>query len=164
MEAYRGSSLIETKVLPSRAKGLPRMTSGRLRPWVAGSGSRKIPSVNILFPCTSPQYHLLRGCRSRRVADHIQVQPPPVTEQHAAALTPSLSLDNARRYTRERTTALALQRSLLPQRLARQSAVEVASRYLPASANVGVGGDWFDVMPLSGLLGGDFGGAGEDLG
>jgi PAS domain S-box-containing protein len=62
----------------------------------------------------------------------------------------ALSLDNACRYTHERTTALALQRSLLPQRLPEQSAVEVASRYLPASANVGVGGDWFDVIPLSG--------------
>jgi anti-sigma regulatory factor (Ser/Thr protein kinase) len=28
--------------------------------------------------------------------------------------------------------------------------VEVASRYLPASAQLGVGGDWFDVIPLSG--------------
>jgi PAS domain S-box-containing protein len=62
----------------------------------------------------------------------------------------ALSLDNARRYTRERITALALQRSLLPQRLPRRSAVEVASRYLPASAHVDVGGDWFDVIPLSG--------------
>jgi PAS domain S-box-containing protein len=62
----------------------------------------------------------------------------------------ALSLDNARRYTRERTTALTLQRSLLPQRLPRQSAVEVASRYLPASTQPGVGGDWFDVIPLSG--------------
>ena len=62
----------------------------------------------------------------------------------------AVSLDNARRYTRERTTALALQRSLLPQRLPEQSAVEVASRYLPASAHAGVGGDWFDVIPLSG--------------
>ena len=62
----------------------------------------------------------------------------------------ALSLDNACRYTHERTTALALQRSLLPQRLPEQSAVEVASRYLPASVNAGVGGDWFDVIPLSG--------------
>jgi PAS domain S-box-containing protein len=62
----------------------------------------------------------------------------------------ALSLDNARRYTRERTTALALQRSLLPHRLPEQSAVEVASRYLPASAHAGVGGDWFDVIPLPG--------------
>ncbi|HZB33735.1 MAG TPA: SpoIIE family protein phosphatase [Streptosporangiaceae bacterium] len=62
----------------------------------------------------------------------------------------ALSLDNARRYTRERATALALQRSLLPQRLPVQSAFEVASRYLPASAHADVGGDWFDVIPLSG--------------
>jgi PAS domain S-box-containing protein len=62
----------------------------------------------------------------------------------------ALSLDNARRYTRERATALALQRSLLPQRLPEQSALDVASRYLPASAHADVGGDWFDVIPLSG--------------
>ncbi len=62
----------------------------------------------------------------------------------------ALSLDNARRYTHERATALALQRSLLPRRLPEQSAVDVASRYLPASAHAGVGGDWFDVIPLSG--------------
>ncbi len=62
----------------------------------------------------------------------------------------AVCLDNARRFTRERTAALALQRSLLPQRLPHQSAVEVASRYLPASPSLGVGGDWFDVIRLSG--------------
>ncbi|MEU0068953.1 SpoIIE family protein phosphatase [Streptomyces sp. NPDC006332] len=62
----------------------------------------------------------------------------------------AVCIDNARRYTRERRTAVALQHSLLPQRLPEQSAVEVASRYLPAGARAGVGGDWFDVIPLSG--------------
>jgi PAS domain S-box-containing protein len=62
----------------------------------------------------------------------------------------AVSLDNARRYNRERSTAVALQRFLLPHRLPRQSAVEVASRYLPATGHAGVGGDWFDVIPLSG--------------
>jgi serine phosphatase RsbU (regulator of sigma subunit) len=62
----------------------------------------------------------------------------------------AVCIDNARRYTRERGTAVTLQRSLLPQRLPEQSAVEVASRYLPAGARAGVGGDWFDVIPLSG--------------
>ena len=62
----------------------------------------------------------------------------------------AVSIDNARRYTRERGTAVMLQRSLLPQRLPEQAAVEVASRYLPAGAHAGVGGDWFDVIPLSG--------------
>ncbi|MFJ9552073.1 SpoIIE family protein phosphatase [Streptomyces erythrochromogenes] len=60
----------------------------------------------------------------------------------------ALCTDNARRFTRERTVALALQRSLLPQGLPDQDAVEVAHRYLPAES--GVGGDWFDVIPLSG--------------
>jgi PAS domain S-box-containing protein len=62
----------------------------------------------------------------------------------------AVSIDNARSYTRERATAVTLQRSLLPQRLPRQAAVEVASRYLPAGGHAGVGGDWFDVIPLSG--------------
>ncbi|MFF7735144.1 SpoIIE family protein phosphatase [Streptomyces sp. NPDC007984] len=62
----------------------------------------------------------------------------------------AVSIDNARRYTRERATAVTLQRSLLPRRLPRQAAVEVASRYLPAGPHAGVGGDWFDVIPLSG--------------
>ncbi|WP_159054838.1 SpoIIE family protein phosphatase, partial [Streptomyces dysideae] len=62
----------------------------------------------------------------------------------------AVCIDNARRYTRERPTSLTLQDSLLPQRLPPQAAVDVASRYLPASAQTGVGGDWFDVIPLSG--------------
>ncbi|MER5178945.1 SpoIIE family protein phosphatase [Streptomyces sp. NPDC002896] len=62
----------------------------------------------------------------------------------------AVSVDNARRFTREHTNALTLQRSLLPQGLPRQAAVQVASRYLPAGSHAGVGGDWFDVVPLSG--------------
>ncbi|MHC3474445.1 ATP-binding SpoIIE family protein phosphatase [Streptomyces sp. 7R007] len=62
----------------------------------------------------------------------------------------AVGVDNARRYTRERTTALTLQRSLLPRELPKQAAVEVAHRYLPAGTGAGVGGDWFDVVPLSG--------------
>ncbi|MFF5105270.1 SpoIIE family protein phosphatase [Streptomyces sp. NPDC000134] len=60
----------------------------------------------------------------------------------------AVSIDNARRYTREHGLAVTLQRSLLPRTLPEQSAVDIASRYLPAQA--GVGGDWFDVLPLSG--------------
>ncbi|MGW7378348.1 SpoIIE family protein phosphatase [Streptomyces sp. NPDC054794] len=60
----------------------------------------------------------------------------------------AVSIDNARRYTREHGMAVTLQRSLLPRKLPDQSALEIAYRYLPAQA--GVGGDWFDVLPLSG--------------
>ncbi|WP_299539059.1 SpoIIE family protein phosphatase [uncultured Streptomyces sp.] len=60
----------------------------------------------------------------------------------------AVAIDNARRYTREHATAVALQRSLLPRALPERTALETAYRYLPAKA--GVGGDWFDVIPLSG--------------
>ncbi|WP_406296707.1 SpoIIE family protein phosphatase [Streptomyces sp. NBC_00624] len=62
----------------------------------------------------------------------------------------ALALDNARQYARERSAALALQRFLLPHRATGGSAVDVAWRYLPADSHHGVGGDWFDVIPLSG--------------
>ncbi|MFI6491688.1 SpoIIE family protein phosphatase [Streptomyces sp. NPDC050564] len=62
----------------------------------------------------------------------------------------AVAIDNASRYTHARATALALQRSLLPRSTPAQSAVEVACRYLPAAAQLGVGGDWYDVIPLSG--------------
>ncbi|WP_410540070.1 SpoIIE family protein phosphatase [Streptomyces sp. KL2] len=60
----------------------------------------------------------------------------------------AVAVDNARRYTREHSMAVTLQRSLLPRALPEQSALEVAYRYLPAQA--GVSGDWFDVIPLPG--------------
>ncbi|MFF0067081.1 SpoIIE family protein phosphatase [Streptomyces sp. NPDC005279] len=62
----------------------------------------------------------------------------------------AVSIHNARRYIRERTTTMTLQRSLLPHTLPDQAALEIASRYLPAGTQAGVGGDWFDVIPLSG--------------
>lgn len=42
----------------------------------------------------------------------------------------AVSMDNARRFARERSTALAIQHSLLPRDLPGQAAVEVAHRYL----------------------------------
>ena len=62
----------------------------------------------------------------------------------------AICVDNARRYTRERDAALVLQRSLLPRRLPEQDAAEVAVRYRPADELTGLGGDWYDVIPLSG--------------
>ncbi|MER5359555.1 SpoIIE family protein phosphatase [Streptomyces sp. NPDC002785] len=62
----------------------------------------------------------------------------------------AVCVDNGRRYAREHAIALMLQHDLLPHRLAQPAAVEVAHRYLPAAGPVGVGGDWYDVIPLSG--------------
>ncbi|WP_327327716.1 SpoIIE family protein phosphatase [Streptomyces sp. NBC_01210] len=63
----------------------------------------------------------------------------------------AVCIDNARRYTQQHDAALTLQHSLLPHEVPSHPAVEIAHRYLPADATTGVGGDWFDVIPLSGL-------------
>ncbi|MEU7137095.1 SpoIIE family protein phosphatase [Streptomyces sp. NPDC046261] len=78
----------------------------------------------------------------------------------------AVCIDNARRYTREHHAALNLQCRLLPAELPDLPAVEVAHQYIPAGAVAGVGGDWFDVIPLSGarvaLVVGDVIGHGVD--
>ncbi|MFF2431498.1 SpoIIE family protein phosphatase [Streptomyces mirabilis] len=62
----------------------------------------------------------------------------------------AVSIHTARRDSREHTSTMTLQRSLLPQTLPDQGALDIATRYLPAGTRAGVGGDWFDVIPLSG--------------
>ena len=89
------------------------------------------------------------------VAVMLRTRPDPFTEDDFTlakelASRAAVCVDNARRYTRERSAALTLQESLLPRGPSRQSAVEVASRYLPTDSLAGIGGDWFDVIPLSG--------------
>jgi hypothetical protein len=71
----------------------------------------------------------------------------PLAEELAART--AICIDNARLYERERRTALTLQRSLLPSCLERSPGLEIAHRYLPASDLAEVGGDWFDMIPLT---------------
>jgi serine phosphatase RsbU (regulator of sigma subunit) len=73
-----------------------------------------------------------------------------VTLGEELAARTAVCIDNARLYNRERGTALTLQSSLLPSDLYQPLGMEIASRYLPASDLTGVGGDWYDVIPLPG--------------
>jgi hypothetical protein len=61
----------------------------------------------------------------------------------------AVCIDNARLYDRERRTALALQRGLLPAEPQIPPGMEVAGRYVPVGASV-VGGDWHDIVGLPG--------------
>ncbi|SHI13039.1 PAS domain S-box-containing protein [Streptomyces sp. 3214.6] len=60
------------------------------------------------------------------------------------------ALERARLYDAEHTRSRQLQRSLLPRDLPDLPACESAARYLPAGRGMDVGGDWYDVIPLSG--------------
>ncbi|WSU46637.1 SpoIIE family protein phosphatase [Streptomyces sp. NBC_01089] len=79
---------------------------------------------------------------------------PAFTEQDVVvarelAVRAAVDLDHARRYTREHGIALELQRALLSEPRKPHPHVEVATRYLPVGQGAEVGGDWFDVVPLS---------------
>ncbi|MEV8554230.1 SpoIIE family protein phosphatase [Streptomyces glaucescens] len=75
-------------------------------------------------------------------------EPEDLSFAEELAARAAVAIDNARRFAREHALAVTLQRSLLPRGQPQQDALEVAWRYLPAEA--GVGGDWFDVIPLPG--------------
>lgn len=59
------------------------------------------------------------------------------------------ALERARLYDAEHSRAKSLQRGLLPRSLPRLPAVTAAASYLPASEGAAVGGDWYDLIPLS---------------
>jgi hypothetical protein len=84
-----------------------------------------------------------------RVAASPAFSPSEIVLAGELASHAALSIDNARLYRRERRTALALQRGLLPRRPEIPAGLEVAQRYLPVGISV-VGGDWHDIVALPG--------------
>ena len=68
-----------------------------------------------------------------------------------SAAEEQLSHEEARAQ-RDHEIAETLQRSLLPDRLPEIPDVALAARYVPATADVQVGGDWYDVVQLPGGL------------
>ena len=71
-----------------------------------------------------------------------------VTERNRTALALAATADS------EHQIAATLQRSLLPARIPQIPGVAVAARYVPATSDVQVGGDWYDVVQLpDGLIG-----------
>ncbi|MFE4755006.1 SpoIIE family protein phosphatase [Streptomyces mirabilis] len=81
-------------------------------------------------------------------------QPHRFTEEERSLLATvsgliAQALARARLYDSEHRRATELQRGLLPRALPELRATATAARYLPTGSGVGVGGDWYDVIPLS---------------
>ncbi|MFC9294851.1 SpoIIE family protein phosphatase [Streptomyces sp. NPDC057011] len=62
------------------------------------------------------------------------------------------ALERARRYDTEAALARGLQSALLPHRLPVRENVDTVGRYLPGTAGMDVGGDWYDVIETGGGL------------
>ena len=109
----------------------------------------RIKGVRSLWAChSSPRASCSASCTSARCQPRtFTVDDAVLLELAAARAAPAIERAQlAEALEREREAAVVLQRSLLPLRLPDFVEVEVAARYL--AARDGVGGDWFDVMPL----------------
>ncbi|MEU5592673.1 SpoIIE family protein phosphatase [Streptomyces sp. NPDC020298] len=81
-------------------------------------------------------------------------EPRSFTDDERALLTAlsglvGQSLERARLYDVEHARAQELQSGLLPRTLPRPPAADAVARYLPAGRGEEVGGDWYDLIPLS---------------
>ncbi|MET7733438.1 SpoIIE family protein phosphatase [Streptomyces sp. NPDC005402] len=56
------------------------------------------------------------------------------------------AMEKAQRYESETVLARGLQQALLPRRLSAHPQLETTGRYLPGTAGMDVGGDWYDVV------------------
>ena len=67
----------------------------------------------------------------------------------AVADRAAITLENARLYQQEREVSQLLQRGLVPKFLPEVRGLELAARYQPVTRAAHVGGDFYDVIPLS---------------
>jgi hypothetical protein len=73
-----------------------------------------------------------------------------VTATCAIGVLSSGARQRERDLDRTREMAFTLQRELLPLGIVSTANVEICNRYKPADTQAGVGGDWFDTIPLGG--------------
>ncbi|MER5863010.1 SpoIIE family protein phosphatase [Kitasatospora sp. NPDC002040] len=125
------------------------VTAAESWPGTPGPGTPRAGAPTVVAAPLRAGGGVLGTVEFRRAPGSAPFEPDDLLLAEELAARAAVSIDNARRFTREHGTAAALQRSLLPRTVAEPTALEVAHRYLPASA--GVGGDWFDLIPLPGL-------------
>jgi PAS domain S-box-containing protein len=136
-----------TRLVRDVSAKLPRWA--REEPGVVGVLRQVQPKSAIAVPLTAARQILGvmvlgRGQGRPQFADSDVA----VIEELARRLAAGLA--NADTFAREHAIAETLQRSLLPDALPDIPGLELAVRYLPATAEADVGGDWYDAFPVDG--------------
>lgn len=114
----------------------------------AGTGGR--PPAALVVPMIGR--HDVLGTLTLGVLEEssIRLTPEDLPFAEELARRAALAIENARLFARQRTVAETLQHSLLPERLPELPGVKCAALYMAGGPDVEVGGDWYDVIPLSG--------------
>ena len=118
---------------PSSSPPWSASGTGPPRRWPARPSSSRTASSGVPPSCSAANERLLQEIQERSEA-----------QEH-------LSREEARAQ-RTHEIAEALQRSLLPDRLPQIPDMALAARYVPATADMEVGGDWYDVIQIRGGL------------
>ncbi|MFJ6622912.1 SpoIIE family protein phosphatase [Kitasatospora sp. NPDC091335] len=152
-ETSQSAGLYAQSLRTRRSILVAEVTEEELRRIVA-SPDRVQPSLDagvhsyLMVPLVA-RGQVLGGAEFVRTRNPVPFGPADRSLAEELAARTALAIDNGRLYRRERDTALTLQRSLLPQEVHRTLGLDLAYRYLPSSVVSEVGGDWFDVVPLS---------------
>ncbi len=112
----------------------------------ADAGGVTAPDPSLVLPLTGSAGEQLGELRVWRPGgDRAEADDAALTQ---LARLVGVRLENAQLYEAEHRIATTLQHSLLPRSLPQLPGAVVASRYLPGTADVEVGGDWYDVVAL----------------
>ncbi|MEZ5102023.1 MAG: SpoIIE family protein phosphatase [Thermoleophilia bacterium] len=141
--------------------GAARVVRERQPLWIrsAEEYAREIPGLSGLYATLGREavafLPLESGGRVLGAVAFTYDEPRPFDEDDRALLLLladqcAQGLERARMFAHERETAVVLQRSMLPTRLPVSESVAVAARYVPAGPGLAVGGDWYDVLELTG--------------
>ncbi|MEA2433042.1 MAG: hypothetical protein QOG54_499 [Actinomycetota bacterium] len=145
--------------LPDEGEGLSRIDI-TIEPWIAVSQGRTIVVPDVVaagedgesWSAVAAPVVGERGALTGAVVVFfkrtIQLAPDEAEALSVLAGQASMSIDNARRYERQRRMARSLQQGLLLTELPEVPNSEVAAVYDPASGEADIGGDFYDVFDL----------------
>ncbi|WP_328536073.1 ATP-binding SpoIIE family protein phosphatase [Streptomyces sp. NBC_00344] len=151
-DTFRVTSITRGQLLKGPAGFLPDLTD--VRAVLAGNEEMSrltLPdaATSLLFAPVRARGLVLGAVGLWRTGERVPFGQADAVLAEEISSRAALSIDNARRYTKERRTAEALQRSLLPRPAVTSTAAETSGIYVPASTPAGIGGCWYDVIELS---------------
>jgi len=139
--------------LPELRKGLDTAQSDQLRSQLdgvlrgGGAAPINVPGDGIAVALTA-RGQALGTVTVGRLADRAH-NPEEIMVISDVARRAAPAIDNAQRNATSVETSQALQQALLPRALPDSDGVDFAAAYLPATTGADVGGDFYDVVPVS---------------
>ncbi|GHH40787.1 fused response regulator/phosphatase [Lentzea cavernae] len=141
-------------------EGSTRPDDAEVEQWMSalnpGVGVVVVEPDTVPWHPTAPAVSVLARTKPRRPPIGIAVAPWAVRNDDDSNLlrqlaqATALAAEGLHTFAEEHSLALTLQRSLLPRTLPSRPELPMTARYVPASSNAEIGGDFYDVIELDG--------------